>query len=102
MSILKPEPSTQGASITLTQVLQLGITTILILDYSFFLSQQGTQGSANTLQLAAAEYGRSGTSTAVQKAVEDVLSQDHGDEKELCKMILDITLQNRMSKVAKE
>ena len=70
--------------------------TILILEYSFFLSQQSTQESANTLELAAAEYGRSGTSAAVQKAVEDVLSQDHTDDQEFWKIILDITLQNRM------
>ena len=70
--------------------------TILILEYSFFLSQQSTQESANTLELAAAEYGRSGTSAAVQKAVEDVLSEDHADHKEFWKIILDITLQNRM------
>ena len=70
--------------------------TILILEYSFFLSQQSTQESANTLELAAAEYGKSGTSAAVQKAVEDVLSQDHADDKEFWKIILDITLQNRM------
>jgi hypothetical protein len=48
------------------------------------------------LELAAAEYAKSGTSAAVQKAVEDVLSQDHADDKEFWKIILDITLQNRM------
>jgi len=70
--------------------------TILILEYSFFLSQQGTQESAKILALAAAEYERSGTAAAVQKAAKDVLSQNHGDDKELCKMITDFILQNRM------
>ncbi|OAX42549.1 hypothetical protein K503DRAFT_862934 [Rhizopogon vinicolor AM-OR11-026] len=54
------------------------------------------------MELAAAEYERSGTPAAVQIAVKDVLSQDHRDNKELCKMIMDIILQNRMSKVIKE
>ena len=70
--------------------------TILILEYSFFLLEQGTQESAKILELAAAEYERSGTPAAVQKAVKDVLGQDHADDEELCKMIIDIILQNRM------
>ena len=70
--------------------------TILILEYSFFLSEQGTQEPAMILELAAAEYERSGTQAAVQKAVEDLLGQDHADDKELCNMIIDIILQNRM------
>src|SRR5882757_9424101 len=70
--------------------------TILILEYSFFLSEQGTQESANILELAIAEYERSGTSAAVQKAAKDILSQDHGGDEELCKMITDFILQNRM------
>jgi hypothetical protein len=72
------------------------LATILILEYSFFLSQQGTQKSAKTLELAAAEYKTSGTPAAVQKAVKDVLSQYGGDDEKLCKMIIDIILQNRM------
>jgi hypothetical protein len=70
--------------------------TILILEYSFFLSEQGTHESDNIIELAAAEYERSGTLAAVQKAVKDDLSQGHGDDEELCKMILDFILQNRM------
>ena len=69
----------------------------LILEYSFFLSQQGKwQKSAKTLELAAAEYKTSGTPAAVQKAVKDILSQDDGDDKKLCKMVIDFILQNRM------
>jgi len=69
----------------------------LILEYSFFLSQQGKwQKSAKTLELAAAEYKTSGTPAAVQKAVKDDLSQDHGDDQELRKVITDIILRNRM------
>jgi len=70
--------------------------TILILEYSFFLSEQGTQELVNILELATAEYESSGTSAAVQKAAKDILSQDHGGHKELCKMITDFILQNRM------
>ncbi len=69
---------------------------ILYLEYSFFLSEQRTHEPAKIIELTAAEYARSGTQAAVQKAVEDVLSQDHADDKELCKMIIDIILQNRM------
>jgi hypothetical protein len=69
---------------------------ILFLEYSFFLSEQHTHEPAKVIELTAAEYERSGTRAAVQKAVEDVLGQDHADDKELCKMIIDIVLQNRM------
>jgi len=69
---------------------------ILFLEYSFFLSEQGTHEPAKIIELTAAEYARSGTQAAVQKALEDDLSQDHADDKELCKMIIDIILRNRM------
>jgi hypothetical protein len=70
----------------------------LILEYSFFLSQQGKwQKSAKTLELAAAKYKTSGMPAVVKKAVKDVLSQDDGDDHKLCKMIIDVILQNCMS-----
>ena len=72
--------------------------TILILEYSFFLSEQGTQEPAKIMELATAEYERSGTPAAVQKAMRDVLSQYHADDEELCKIIIDIILRNRMCK----
>jgi hypothetical protein len=71
--------------------------TILILEYSFFLFQQGKwQESAKSFELAAAEYKTSGTPVAVQEAVKDFLHQDDGDDEKLCSMIMDIVLQNRM------
>src|SRR5258706_16358701 len=70
--------------------------TILILEYSFFLSEQGTQESANILELATAEYERSGTSAAVQEAAKDILSQHHAGDEEFCKIILDFILGNCM------
>jgi hypothetical protein len=69
---------------------------ILFLEYSFFLSEQGTHKPAKIIELTAAEYAKSGTRAAVQKAVEDVLSQDHADDKELYQTIIDIILRNRM------
>ena len=69
---------------------------ILFLEYSFFLSEQGTHEPAKIMELTAAEYERSGTLAAVQNAVTDVLGQDPADDEELCKMIIDIILQNRM------
>jgi len=72
------------------------LATILILEYSFFVSQQGTQKSVKALELAAAEYKKSGTPAAVQKAVKDVLSQYGGDDKKLCKMLIDVILQHRI------
>ncbi|OAX33745.1 hypothetical protein K503DRAFT_775263 [Rhizopogon vinicolor AM-OR11-026] len=100
VSALRLEPSTTG-EFSKTQTLQIGIATILVLEYSFFLSEQGTQESAKIIESAAAEYQRSGTPAAVQEAVKDVLSQGHAHE-ELCKMIIDIILRNRMSKVVQE
>jgi len=71
--------------------------TTLILEYSFFLLQQDkSQEPAKSLELAAAEYETSGTPGAVQKAAQDFLSRDDGDDEKLCKMIMDIILQNRM------
>jgi hypothetical protein len=69
---------------------------ILFLEYSFFLSEQGMHEPAKVIELTSAEYERSGTRAAVQKAMKDVLSQDHADDKELCNMIIDIILRNRM------
>ncbi|OAX38716.1 hypothetical protein K503DRAFT_770173 [Rhizopogon vinicolor AM-OR11-026] len=101
VSALRPsiQWSFKFTSSTLMQTLQLGIATTLILEYSFFLSQQSNwHESAKTLKLAAAEYNASGTPAAVLKAVKDVLSQDDGDDEKLCKMIIDIILRNRLSK----
>jgi len=69
---------------------------ILILEYSFFLSQQGNQESGKITELAAAEYTKTKTATVVEKAVKDILRQDDGDDDKLCDMIIDIILQNRM------
>ena len=70
---------------------------ILILEYSFFLFQQGKwQEPAKYFELAAAEYKTSGTPAAVQEAVKDFLREDDGDDETLCKMIMDIILRNRM------
>jgi hypothetical protein len=67
--------------------------TTLILEFSFFLLQQG---KSNSLELAAAEYRTAGIPATVKKAVKDALSQDDGDDNKLCNMIINIILQNRM------
>ncbi|OAX38557.1 hypothetical protein K503DRAFT_770378 [Rhizopogon vinicolor AM-OR11-026] len=54
------------------------------------------------MELTAAEYTRTKTAAVVEKAVGDILHQDDGDEDKLCKMIIDVILQNRMSKVFEE
>ncbi|OAX39097.1 hypothetical protein K503DRAFT_110525, partial [Rhizopogon vinicolor AM-OR11-026] len=87
---------------TVTQTIQLGIATILIVEYSFFLSQQGNQKPGHLVELAAAAYTERKTAAVVEKAVKDILHQDDGDDMKLCKMIIDIILQNRMSKVFEE
>jgi len=69
---------------------------ILILEYHFFLLQQGNQESEKIMQLATAEYTKTKTAAVVEKAVKDILRQDDGDDKKLCNMIMDIILQNRM------
>ncbi|OAX33700.1 hypothetical protein K503DRAFT_869383 [Rhizopogon vinicolor AM-OR11-026] len=93
-----PLPATKWSFTTLAQALHLGIATTLILEYSFFLLQQDKSlKPAKSLELAAAEYETSGTPAAIQKAVQDFLSQDDGDDEKLCKMMMDITLRNRMS-----
>jgi hypothetical protein len=69
---------------------------ILILEYHFFLLQQGNQKSEKIMELATAEYTKSNTAAVVEKAVKDILRQDDGDEDKLCEMIIDVILQNRM------
>jgi len=72
------------------------LATILILEYHFFLSQQGNQESEKIMELATAEYTKTKTAAVVEKAVKDILRQDDGDEDKLCNMIIEIILQNRM------
>ena len=69
---------------------------ILILEYHFFLSQQGNQELEKIMELATAEYTKTKTAAVVEKAVKDILHQDDGDEDKLCKMIIDLILQNCM------
>jgi len=70
---------------------------IIILEHSFFLLQ-GKDDTAQILQLATRKYMTSHVPAAVQMAVEDVLHQHHDDtnQRMLCKMVMDIILQNRM------
>ncbi|OAX34865.1 hypothetical protein K503DRAFT_412906 [Rhizopogon vinicolor AM-OR11-026] len=93
------QPPTQWSFNTLTPTIQLGIAIILILEYHFFLSQQDNQKSGKIgLELATTEYTKT-KAAVVEKAVKDILRQYDGDEDKLCDMIIDIILQNRMSKV---
>ncbi|KAJ8582828.1 hypothetical protein M405DRAFT_829949, partial [Rhizopogon salebrosus TDB-379] len=78
----------------LTQTIQLGIATILILEQSFTLSQQGEQDVVKTLAIAAGEYMTSQTQAAVEEAVNEVLHKDDGEDEKLSKMIIDIILKN--------
>jgi len=70
----------------------------IILDHSFFLLQQGKDDKTQILKLAAGKYMSSHTPAAVQEAIEEVLHEhyDDTDEAMLCKIIMDIILQNRM------
>jgi hypothetical protein len=55
--------------------------------------------SAKIAQLVASEYVKSQTPLAIKKAVKDLLHQYHdedGGDEQLCKMIIDGILQNRM------
>jgi hypothetical protein len=71
------------------------LATIIILEQSFTLSQQGGQDLGKTLALAAGEYVASQTQGAVEEAVNEVLYKDDG-ENDLSKMIIDIILKNCM------
>jgi len=70
----------------------------IILDHSFFLLQQDKDDTAQIFKLAADKCMSSHTPAAVQEAVEEVLYEHHDDihETMLCKIIMDIILQNRM------
>ncbi|OAX30543.1 hypothetical protein K503DRAFT_870974 [Rhizopogon vinicolor AM-OR11-026] len=52
---------------TVTPAIQFGIAIILILEYSFFLSQQGNQKLGKVIELAAAEY-KTKAAAEVEKA----------------------------------
>jgi len=70
----------------------------IILDHLFFLLQQDKDDTAQILKLAAGKYMSSHTPAAVQEAVEKVLHEYHDDidEAVLCKIIMNIILQNRI------
>jgi hypothetical protein len=73
------------------------LATIIILELSFTLLQQGEQDLGGTLVLAAGEYMTSQTQATVEEAVKEVLhTYDGGDDKLLSKMIIDIILENCM------
>jgi len=97
----------------LTQTLQLGIgdtlyfcsyhvnnknllALIIILEHSFFLSQEGKQEPENILEVAATKYKTSQAQAAIKEAVKEVLHQDDGDDKKLCNMVEAIILCNLM------
>ena len=69
----------------------------IILEHSFFLLQ-GKDDTAQVLKSAASKYMTSHIPAAVEEAVEDVLHQhqDDTDQAMLCKMVMDIILQNRI------
>ena len=71
---------------------------IIILEYSFFLSQEGKQEPKNILEVAAAKYKTSQTHAAIEEAVKEVLHQDDGDDEKLCNMVEAIILCNLMCK----
>jgi hypothetical protein len=72
------------------------VATIIILEQSFTLSQQGEQDVGKTLALAAGEYMTSQTQAVVEEAVNEVLYKDDGEDDKLSKMIIDIILKNCM------
>jgi len=71
---------------------------MIILEYSFFLSQEGKQEpkTRNILKVAAAKYKTSQTQAAIEEAVKEVLHQDDGDDEKLCNMVEAIILCNLM------
>ena len=72
------------------------LATIIILEQSFTLSQQGEQDVGKTLELAAGQYITSQTRAAVENAVNEVPYKDDGEDDKLSKMIIDIILKNSM------
>jgi hypothetical protein len=75
------------------------IATTIVLEYSFYLLQKVEQKSSKIAQLVASEYVASQTPLAIKKAVKELLHQHHdedGGDEQLCKMIIDGILQNRM------
>jgi hypothetical protein len=69
------------------------------IEHLFFLLQQGkSDDTAQILKLAAGKYMSSHTPAAVQEAVEEVLHEHRHDidEAMLCKIIMDIILQNHI------
>jgi hypothetical protein len=81
------------------------VAATIVLEYSFFLLQKGQQQPAKILELAASQYVESGTPSIIKGIVDELLHQHHseshdleygGGDEMLCKMIIDIILQERM------
>ncbi|KAF8119953.1 hypothetical protein EV363DRAFT_1193980, partial [Boletus edulis] len=79
---------------TWKQILKYGVDILLILEYSFYLHQQGV---TQPLSSAAQKYKASGSQDGLRKALEEVFKQyDKASQAEKVDMITNVILQNHM------
>ncbi|KAL4073062.1 hypothetical protein V8B97DRAFT_304628 [Scleroderma yunnanense] len=74
-----------------------GVGCILVFEYSYFLIQNNGQ-AYNAFNVAVKEYQKSGTQSAVLKALQHAIQEHGSDCATLQKVIIDIILENSMSK----
>ncbi|KAL4073035.1 hypothetical protein V8B97DRAFT_1956512 [Scleroderma yunnanense] len=93
-----PDLPTMCPSLSSMDMLILhGVGCILVFEYSYFLMQNNGQAK-DAFNLAVKEYQKSGTQSAVLKALQHAI-QEHGNNcATLQKVIIDIILENCMSK----
>ncbi|KAG2057338.1 hypothetical protein BDR06DRAFT_1005348 [Suillus hirtellus] len=78
------------------RIIQTGIATIIVLEYSAFLPSKGWNGS-ELVETAVSYYLESPMVVVVEKVAKEICRQDyHGEELE--KKVLEFILDNRLSK----
>jgi len=88
------DSNTQRKFATWKQILQAGVDAILILEHSFYLSQQNDPQPVSS---AAEKYIASNIPVSVAKALKDVLKQyNKASFGEKVAIVLNVIIQNRM------
>jgi len=89
------QPLAPKALMFANQIIQTGIATIIVLEYSAFL--QNDIQSWKRVKSAVDYYLESPTAVAVEKGAKEICRQGY-DRKEMGKKILEFILENRLSK----
>ncbi|KAG2118718.1 uncharacterized protein F5147DRAFT_767483 [Suillus discolor] len=95
LSAVRVQQAAKGSSVA-NQIIQTGIATIIVLEYSAFLPNH-LGDLERVVESAVDYYLKSPTAVAVEKGAKEISRQGY-DREELGKKILEFILENRLSK----